>query len=95
MIQNPTTILSNILDIVNYLEDKQAFINQFSETCIKKGLADVQSSLPEDSDLISKDQYKKAIQDATSDLFLDFLKSIEPTLTTDQSYALDNYLASL
>jgi len=44
---------------------------------------------------VSPEDYKKAIQNATSVLFEDLLKSIDPQLTPDQSNALDTYLASL
>ncbi|HSW87675.1 MAG TPA: hypothetical protein VLG12_00760 [Candidatus Saccharimonadales bacterium] len=117
MTKNPSTILRNILDIVNYPEDKSTFIDQFGETCMQKGFAAVSDSLSEDSKLklrvalslylqteefekivfqyVSPETYNKAIQDATSSLFEDFLRSIEPTLTEIQSNSLDRYLSSL
>jgi hypothetical protein len=117
MTTDPTVILTDILDIVNYSQDKETFINQFSETCMKKGYSDIENLLSEDKkvelasallekqtegdlqkiicEFISEDQYKKAIQRATGDLLFDFLQSIEPTLTPEQSNNLDNYLSSL
>ena len=48
MVNNPTIILHNILDIVNYPDDQQNFIDQFSESCMRKGLASLIKDLPAD-----------------------------------------------
>lgn len=117
MQNDPSIILQNILDIVNYPHDKHTFIDQFGESCMKKGLAKVVNVLSIDSQLklaeeistdlqteefekiiyryVAPEDYKYAIQEASSILFEDFLKTIESNLTPVQSDKLDIYLASL
>jgi hypothetical protein len=49
--QSPQTILTQVLTIINYPNDKDAFIQEFGDTCIKSGLKEVTETLsPEKRD---------------------------------------------
>ena len=118
MQQSIQSILTQVLTIINYPEDKrQEFIIEFGDMCISKALASVTQPLSDDkkAELVNKikdvenpseaekiigeyvsiDDYQKAIEQSTSELFENFLETIEPDLTEEQADALDAYLASL
>lgn len=59
--QNPQAILTQILTIIDYPDDKQAFIDDFSDLCIKKGLEIATQSLSD----AKKEELVKKIKDIT------------------------------
>jgi 2-succinyl-5-enolpyruvyl-6-hydroxy-3-cyclohexene-1-carboxylate synthase len=118
MQQSIQSILTQVLTIINYPEDKrQAFIIEFGDMCISKALASVTQPLSEEkkAELVNKikdiedpneaekiigeyvsiDDYQKTIEQTTSELFENFLETIEQDLSEEQADALDTYLASL
>lgn len=118
MQQSLQSILTQVLTIINYPEDKrEAFVIEFGDMCISKALATVTQPLSDDKkeelvtkikdiqdpneaekiigEYVSADDYHKALEQATRELFESFLETIEPDLTDEQSDALDKYLASL
>jgi hypothetical protein len=110
------SILIQILTIINYPKEKEAFVIEFGDMCISKTLAIVAEPLIENKreELVNKikdiadpnealaiigqyiaiDTYQKTLEQTTQNLFEDFLNTIEPDLTEEQSKTLDDYFAS-
>jgi hypothetical protein len=110
-------ILTNVLDIINYPDDKEAFLIEFGDLCINKALTIATKSLSPDKqqellskikditdpqqaeeiigDYIAIEEYNKALEEATKELFENFLETVEPELTEEQDAALDEYLATI
>jgi hypothetical protein len=62
--QDPREILSKILEIIDYPNDKDAFINQFIITCKKQAVLDLISSL----DPQKQDQLKDALSTPSTEI---------------------------
>lgn len=110
MQQDPKQILLQVLTIIDYADEKEAFAEEFLQICHEQAMADLLTSLTEEqkkvlqrttdiqttlAQIIPSEQLNKALKEATKIQFQDYLKTIKPSLSQVQKDKLNTFFSSL
>lgn len=84
-------VIVQMLTIIGYTDDKDAFATEFLGLIQQKAMVTFLQSLPKDK----QEEYNKVAGDTLKDAFAGYTKAIQPTLSEDQKQKLQQYLSSL
>ncbi len=104
--QTPQEIIVNILDIIGYGDEKIAFADEFLTLCQQRAVTDLYNSLPQDKragkdpgqvikKIFTPAQSLEAIQKTTEKMLNEYLETIYPKLSEEQTKNLRAYLNSI
>jgi len=108
--QDLRQILTHVLTIIGYTDDKTRFINDFISLCQKQASASLVAALPQETQealagtapdsielrhYFSDEAVEQAIKQATQTYFQSYLQTVAPTLSNEQRTNLQAYLSSL
>ncbi len=91
--------LQKLLTVIEYKDDKDAFIDEFIGLCVQKTLSDYLDSLSEEEKklvtqemLLANDKYAKLFQKNLEEQLKSYLQEIMPTLSEQQIGGVTNLL---
>lgn len=88
MTSQPKQIIMDILHIIGYADDKDAYADKFLQLCI-------QHASKEMIDKKTTRNYNFFLKKATKDLFIEFIDSVYSSLYENQKKKLDSFLLDL
>lgn len=83
-------VILQILTIIDYADDKDAFAAELLQLIQQKAFVSFLQSLPQDK----QEAYNKIASDTLKDAFAEYTKTIQVTLSEEQKQKLQQYLNS-
>src|SRR5947209_1050047 len=107
MPQSSRDIILQVLTLIGFEGNKEAYAHKFLQTCEQQALFDLLESLSEEkqaelkqklagekdqekakdilSQYVTSDEYREALKQASQTMFIEFIQTITPTLSSSQN----------